>query len=110
MALEGPSSQDLPPSLAKYMFTRLMLRPAVSNVSTERLIRLLLDSTRTGADPARLEADAAALFTEEAPVSGSTLCPSNWRICASRVRAGCGCWLPDSLAWRGGCRPSDLKR
>lgn len=64
MALDGPSSQDLPPSLAKYMFTRLALRPAVAGVSTERLIQLLLDSTQDGADPVRLEADAAALFTE----------------------------------------------
>lgn len=64
MALDAPSSPELPPSLAKYMFTRLALRPAVSGVSTDRLIQLLLDSTRDGADSAKLEADAAALFTE----------------------------------------------
>ena len=64
VALDGPSASELPPSLAKYMFTRLALRPAVSGVSTERLFQLLLDSTQDGADSAKLEADAAALFTE----------------------------------------------
>jgi|GEM_PF-6776342 len=64
VALEGPSAPDLPPSLAKYMFTRLMLRPAVSGVSTERLFQLLLESTQDGVDTAKLEADAAALLSE----------------------------------------------
>ena len=64
VALDGPSASELPPSLAKYLFTRLMLRPAVTGVSTERLSRFLMDATEDGADPAKLEAAATALFTE----------------------------------------------
>lgn len=64
VGLEGPSAADLPPTLAKYMFTRLAVRPALAGVSTERLFKLLSDAASGSADEAKLEADATAMLSE----------------------------------------------
>ena len=64
MALREPAITDLPPNLAKYMPSRIGLRPSVSGISMDRLFQLLLDATADKPDQKKLEAEALAMLTD----------------------------------------------
>jgi hypothetical protein len=68
--LAGPAVPDLPPNLAKYLPTRLAMRPAVSGISTDRVFQLALEATEETADQKKLEVEALALLADPAATIG----------------------------------------
>lgn len=65
MALEGLDIDALPDTLKKYLPSRLVLRPAIAGVSTDRFFALLKDALAENPDGKKLEADAMALMTQD---------------------------------------------
>ncbi len=64
IGLDGLAVADLPPEMAALIPRHVAVRPSLSGVSASGLTRLARDATEPDADPAHLEAEAAALFMQ----------------------------------------------
>lgn len=65
MAMEGLDIDGLPDNLKKYLPSRLVLRPAIAGVNTDRFFTLLKDALAENPDAKKLESDAMALMTQD---------------------------------------------
>lgn len=63
LAMEKPAFDGIPPSLQRYLPTRVSLKPAIKGIDTERMFKLLTDATAESPDEDKLEAEAMALIT-----------------------------------------------
>ncbi len=63
LAMESPTFDGIPPSLQRYMPTRVSFKPAITGINTDRMFKLLLDATAESPDEDKIEAEAMALIT-----------------------------------------------
>ncbi len=70
IALDGVGVANVPAPVAALMPHHLELRPSVTGVSLAGLTTLALEATEQNTDPARLQADAAALLAQGGVIFG----------------------------------------